>query len=184
MAGKSSKPSEPTGGGAKGKAKAKPKVAAEDEATKLIIKNRRAFFEYEVTDEWECGIALLGTEVKSLRGGQIQLSDAYARFIRGELFLVNANIAPYKMGGYANHEPTRPRKLLMHRIEINRLVGKVDRAGYTLVPLDLHFKGGRIKLEIGLAKGKKQHDKRAGIKDREWNRDKQRLMRNAARGKS
>lgn len=145
------------------------------QGVKLIVKNRRAYFEYEVLDEYEAGLALLGTEVKSLREGNIQLGDAYARFERGELYLVNANIAPYKMGGYANHEPTRPRKLLLHKREIARISAKVGEKGLTLVPLEVYFKRGLAKVKLGLCRGKKLHDKREAIAKRD-------AARAAARG--
>jgi SsrA-binding protein len=159
------KPSEKAGK----KSASKPDVKA-TEGTSLIIKNRRAFFEYEVSEEWEAGIALLGTEVKSLRAGQIQLADAYARFDRGELYLVNVNISPYKMGGYANHVPTRPRKLLLHKRELSRISAKVEQKGFTLIPLSFFWRRGLCKVTIGLCRGKKLHDKRQAIAKRDASR--------------
>jgi SsrA-binding protein len=151
------------------KPKRQPKAQAKggDEGEKLIVKNRRAYFEYEVLDQYEAGIALTGTEVKSLRDGNIQLGDAYARFVRGELFLVNANIAPYKMGGYTNHEPTRPRKLLLHKREIARLSSRVEEKGLTLVPLAVYWKRGLAKVRLGVCRGKKLYDKREAIAKRD-----------------
>ena len=145
------------------------------EGEKLVAKNRRAFFEYEVVDQLEAGIALRGTEVKSLRDGQLQLGDAYARFFGEELFLVNANIAAYKMGGYANHEPTRPRKLLLHKRELARIAAKVQEKGFTVIPLAVYFKRGIAKVKIGVCRGKKLYDKRAAIAKRD-------AARSAARG--
>jgi len=144
----------------------------------LVASNRKARHDYTIVDVVEAGIVLLGSEVKSARAGQVQLADAYAHVIRGEMFLEGMHIAPYQFAvGVGSHEPVRRRKLLLHAEEISALIGKVERAGYTLVPLDLHLTRGRVKLTIGLAKGKKQHDKRASEKDREWERQKQRLMR-------
>ena len=148
---------------------------------KPIASNRRARHEYEILDSLEAGIALRGPEVKSLREGRANLSDAYAIVRGSEVVLRNLHISPYQQAGRENPDPTRDRKLLLHRHEINRLVGQVERAGYTLVPLNLHYCRGRVKLDIGLAKGKKQHDKRETEKLRDWNREKQRLMRTRTR---
>ncbi len=135
---------------------------------KTICKNRRARFQYEITETVEAGLVLVGSEVKSLRDGRAHLSDAYARLNnKGELFLVKAHIEPYTQANNLNHEPDRERKLLMHRREINRLSGKLRERGYTLVPLELYFSGGRAKVELALAKGKKVHDKRHAIAKRE-----------------
>ena len=130
-----------------------------------IVENRKAFHDYFIEERIEAGMSLTGWEVKAIRAGRAHLKEAYVVIKNGELVLVNA-------------DPTRTRKLLLHREEINRLVGKVERAGYTLAPLDLHYKNGRVKIEVGLAKDKKQHDKRDTIKEREWAREQQRLMRN------
>jgi SsrA-binding protein len=144
-----------------------------------IVENRKAFHDYFIEERFEAGLALEGWEVKAVRAGRAHLAEAYVVVKSGELVLLGAHITPLTTASTHVHaDPTRTRKLLMHREEINRLVGKVERAGYTLTPLNLHFKNGRIKLEIGLAKGKKQHDKRATIKEREWNREQQRLLRN------
>jgi len=143
-----------------------------------IVENRKAFHDYFIEERFEAGLALEGWEVKAIRAGRAQLKEAYVVIKDGELMLIGAHISPLSTASTHVHaDPTRTRKLLMHREEINRLVGKVERAGYTLTPIDLHFKAGRIKLEIGLAKGKKQHDKRATIREREWNREQQRLLR-------
>jgi len=144
-----------------------------------IVENRKAFHDYFIEERFEAGLALQGWEVKAVRAGRGHLAEAYVIVKDGELLLIGAHIAPLTTASTHVHaDPVRTRKLLMHREEIARLVGKVERAGYTLTPLNLHFKNGRIKLEVGLAKGKKQHDKRATIKEREWNREQQRLMRN------
>lgn len=144
-----------------------------------IVENRKAFHDYFIEERFEAGLALEGWEVKAIRAGRAHLKEAYVVVKNGEIVLLGAHITPLTQASTHVHaDPTRTRKLLLHRDEINRLVGKVERAGYTLAPLDLHYKSGRIKIEIGLAKGKKQHDKRDTIKEREWNREQQRLLRN------
>ncbi len=144
-----------------------------------IVENRKAFHDYFIEERFEAGLALEGWEVKSIRAGRAQLKEAYVVVKNGELLLIGAHISPLSTASTHVHaDPTRTRKLLMHREEINRLIGKVERAGYTLTPVNLHFKEGRIKLEIGLAKGKKQHDKRATLRERELDREQQRAMRN------
>ena len=144
-----------------------------------IVENRKAFHDYFIEERVEAGLALTGWEVKAIRAGRAHLKEAYVVIKNGELVLIGAHITPLTTAStHVNTDPTRTRKLLMHREEINRLVGKVERAGYTLAPLDLHYKNGRVKIEVGLAKGKKQHDKRDTIKDREWAREQQRLLRN------
>jgi len=144
-----------------------------------IVENRKAFHDYFIEERVEAGLALTGWEVKAIRAGRAHLKEAYVVIKNGELVLIGAHITPLVTAStHVNADPTRTRKLLMHRDEINRLVGKVERAGYTLAPLDLHYKNGRVKIEVGLAKGKKQHDKRDTIKDREWAREQQRLLRN------
>ena len=146
-----------------------------------IVENRKAFHDYFIEERFEAGIALEGWEVKAIRGGRANLKEAYVVVKNGELMLIGAHISPLTTAStHVQPDPTRTRRLLMHREEINRLIGKVERAGYTLTPIDLHYKNGRVKLEIGLAKGKKQHDKRATIKEREWNREQQRLLRSRA----
>jgi SsrA-binding protein len=144
-----------------------------------IAQNKKAFHDYFIEERFEAGMALEGWEVKAIRAARAQLKEAYVTILRGELVLIGSHISPLPTAStHINPDPTRTRKLLMHAEEIGKLVGKVERAGYTLVPLDLHYTRGRIKLEIGLAKGKKQHDKRETEKEREWQREKQRLMRN------
>jgi SsrA-binding protein len=144
-----------------------------------IVENRKAFHDYFIEERVEAGLALTGWEVKAIRAGRAHLKEAYVVIKNGELVLLGAHITPLTTAStHVNADPTRTRKLLMHKEEINRLVGKVERAGYTLAPLDLHYRNGRVKIEVGLAKGKKQHDKRATIKDREWAREQQRLLRN------
>ena len=146
---------------------------------KLICNNKKAFHDYFIEERVEAGLALTGWEVKAIRAGRAHLKEAYVVIKNGELVLIGAHITPLTTAStHVIADPTRTRKLLMHREEINRLVGKVERAGYTLAPLDLHYKNGRVKIEVGLAKGKKQHDKRDTIKDREWAREQQRLLRN------
>lgn len=143
-----------------------------------IVQNKKAFHDFFIEDKYETGVVFEGWEVKSIRAGRVQLKEAYVTIRNGELYLIGCHISPLSTASTHIHpDPTRTRKLLLHAEEIKRLIGKVERAGYTLVPLDLHYKTGRIKLEIGLAKGKKQHDKRDNEKQREWERDKQRLMR-------
>ena len=145
---------------------------------KVITQNRRARFDYHVESKLETGIVLTGTEVKSLREGQAQLSDAYAVGRNGELWLHNANIPPYKPAGpLGNHEPKRARKLLLHKREIERLAEKQQKAGYSLVPLSMYFKDGRVKVELGIAKGKTGVDRREDIAEREAKREMDRARR-------
>lgn len=149
-----------------------------DDGRKLIAENRRARFDYMIEDTIEAGIQLLGTEVKSLRGGRANIAESYASTEKGELWLINATIPEYPPAGQFNHEPRRPRKLLVRSKELKRLAGAVEREGRTLAPLKLYFNArGIAKLEIALAKGKKAHDKRAATKDREWKRQQSRLLR-------
>ena len=143
-----------------------------------IVQNRKAFHDYFIEERYEAGMALDGWEVKSIRAGRAQLSDGYVMVRGAEIFLVGANIAPLPtVSTHFVPDPRRSRKLLLRAEEIKRLIGKVEQRGYTLVPLDLHFNKGRIKLEIGLAKGKLKHDKRADEREKQWNREKQRLLR-------
>lgn len=145
---------------------------------KTVAENRRARFDYFIEDTYEAGIALTGTEVKSLRFGEGSIAEAYAEVAAEEVWLVNANIPEFSHGNRFNHEPKRPRKLLLHEREINKLHGAVAREGMTLVPLSIYFNGrGRAKVELALAKGKKTHDKRETIKERDWKREQQRLLR-------
>jgi len=149
----------------------------EQDGHKIIARNKRARHDYQILDTWEAGIVLTGTEVKSLRDGKANLTDSFGILKDGELFLLNLHIAPYEQGNRFNHEPTRTRKLLMHRKEIRKLIGAVERQGLTLVPLDLYFKGGVAKLTLALGKGKKLHDKRADERKREDQRDMARAVR-------
>lgn len=143
-----------------------------------IVQNKKAFHDYFIEERYEAGLALEGWEVKAIRAGRAQLKESYVVIQKGELFLIGSHISPLPTAStHVNPDPVRTRKLLLHREEVNRLIGKVERAGYTLVALDLHYTKGRIKLEIGLAKGKKKHDMRETEKKREWEREKQRLMR-------
>ena len=152
--------------------------ADKKEPARLIAENRRARYDYFIEERLEAGIVLQGWEVKSMRAGKAQVAEAYVYLKEGEAFLFGANITPLKTAStHLIPDPIRTRKLLLNKSELSRLVGSVERKGYTLVPLDLHWKGGRAKLEIGLAKGKKQHDNRATEKDRDWNRDKARILR-------
>jgi SsrA-binding protein len=151
---------------------------------KVICTNRRVRHDYHILETMEAGIALVGTEVKSLREGQANLKDSYAAINMGELFLHNAHISPYSKGNRANHDPTRKRKLLMHDREIRRLIGRVQEKGFTLVPLRLYFNdAGKVKVEIGLAKGKREIDKRRQIAEREAERDLRREIKERERKK-
>jgi SsrA-binding protein len=140
-------------------------------AVRTVATNRKARHDYHIDDTFEAGIALTGTEIKSIRAGRVSLRDSYATIKEGELWLLNTHIAPYQQGTYANHEPRRPRKLLMHRREINRITGKLQEKGFTLVPLRLYLKNNLAKVELGLARGKKQYDKRAALRQRETRRE-------------
>ena len=143
-----------------------------------IAENRRARFDYAIEEPYECGIVLEGWEVKAIRAGQVQLTDGYVLIRDGELYLIGCRINPLNTAStHVNPQAERTRKLLMHKDQIRRLIGKVEQKGYTLVPLNLHYKGGRVKVEIALAKGKAQHDKRETEKKRDWEREKSRLMR-------
>ncbi len=143
-----------------------------------IVENKKAYHDYFIEERFEAGLALEGWEVKAIRAGRAQLKESYVVVRKAEIVLLGAHITPLITAStHVRADATRTRKLLMHREEINRLVGKVERAGYTLVPLNLHYSKGNIKIEIGLAKGKKQHDKRESEKERDWNREKQRLLR-------
>jgi SsrA-binding protein len=143
-----------------------------------IAENRKAQHDYFVEERYEAGLELQGWEVKAIRAGRAQLKEAYVIVQSEEIFLIGAHISPLAAAStHVQADPVRTRKLLLHAEEIRRLIGKVDRAGYTLVPLDLHYVRGRVKINIGLAKGKKQHDKRAAEKEKEWKREQQRLLR-------
>ena len=146
-----------------------------------IVQNRKAYHDYFIEERYEAGMVLEGWEVKAIRAGLVSLGEAYVIVREGALYLIGCHITALPTAStHVQPDPTRTRKLLLKAEEVSRLIGKVERAGYTLVPLDLHYRGGWIKAEIGLAKGKKQHDKRASEKERDWQREKQRLMRKKA----
>jgi SsrA-binding protein len=147
------------------------------EGSRLIVQNRKARHDFEILDSFETGIVLQGTEVKSLREGKVNLKDSYAAAEKGEIFLYNVHISHYEAGNYFNHEPERPRKLLLHRSEIRRLIGRTDQQGLTLVPLKMYFKKGRAKVELGLVKGKRQYDKRRDIAQRQADREVERALK-------
>ncbi len=143
-----------------------------------IVQNKKAYHDYFIEEKYESGMVLEGWEVKAIRAGRVQLKEAYVVIRKGELYLIGCHISSLPTAStHILPDPVRTRKLLLHTEQIKRLIGKVERSGYTLVALDMHYKAGRIKLEVGLAKGKKQHDKRESEKQKEWERDKQRLMR-------
>jgi SsrA-binding protein len=156
-------------------------VADDPDGKKIIARNRKARYEYEILDTFEAGMALLGPEVKALREGKASLGDAYADIRRGQVYLVNAHIGAYEQAGRANAPPLRERKLLLHRREIAKLEGRVVERGLTLVPLSLYFLRGRAKVELALARGKRRYDKRQAIRNRETDRDLARTMRNRNR---
>jgi SsrA-binding protein len=143
----------------------------------VISENRKARFDYQIIETFEAGMVLTGSEVKSIRNKQVQLKDSYISFVGNEAFLQNAHISEYKASSYNNHQPERLRKLLLHRIELNKIYTAIREKGLSCVPLLVYFKNGRVKLEIALAKGKKLHDKRESIKDREVKRDLQQQMK-------
>ena len=147
---------------------------------KIISNNRKARFNYFFNEFYEAGIVLKGSEVKSLRDGKANISESYAFDIGGEIFLVNSHIPAYKESSYNNHDPKRNRKLLLNKKEINKLMGRVNREGLTLIPTKLYFKNGKAKVEIAVAKGKKQYDKRQVKKKRDWNREKARFFRKSS----
>jgi SsrA-binding protein len=142
-----------------------------EQAQKLIADNRKAFHDFHVLETWEAGLALLGTEVKAIREGRVNLRDSFARLDNGEIWLLNVHISPYSHSGYAFHDERRQRKVLMHRHEIQKLTGKIQEKGMTLVPLQLYFKKGRVKVALALVKGKQLHDKRETIRRREVDRE-------------
>jgi SsrA-binding protein len=149
---------------------------SDDDAIKNICRNKRAFHEYAISDTLECGIVLKGTEVKSLREGVANLEDAYAKIDAGEVWLIGSDIPEYTMGNKLNHKPKRARKLLLHKREIAKFAGKAAQKGFTLVPLRMYFKDGRAKVELGIARGKQQHDKRQDQKTAEAKREMRRAM--------
>ena len=157
---------------------ARPQSAAEFDKKKIVAENRRARFDFAIDQVFEAGIALQGTEVKSLRFGEGTIAESYAEVKGNEVWLINSNIPEFSHGNRHNHEPKRPRKLLLSGREINKMYAGVARQGMTLVPLSVYFNSrGRAKVELAIAKGKKAHDKRESIKERDWKRDKQRLMK-------
>jgi SsrA-binding protein len=152
------------------------KKTGDEDGIKVVCRNKRAFHEYAIFDTLECGLALTGTEVKSLRDGRASLEDAYARVEDGEVWLIGSDIPEYAMGNRMNHKPKRPRKLLLHRREIGKFAGKASQRGYTLVPLRLYFKNGLAKVELAVARGKQTHDKREDRKEQEAQREIRRAM--------
>jgi len=159
-------------------------VAEKDErekAQRLIADNRKARHDYHILETYEAGVALLGTEVKAIREGRVNLRDSYARTDGGEVWMINVHISPYSHRGYADHPETRQRKLLLHRHEIRKLIGRIAEKGLTLVPLQMYFKNGRVKVLVGLARGKQAHDKRETIRRREVDRETRTAMKIARR---
>ena len=152
-----------------------------EQAQKSIAENRKAFHDYHILETFEAGVQLVGTEVKAIREGNVNLHDSFARVDDGEVWVYNIHINPYSHRGYSDHEPTRKRKLLLHRQEIRKLIGRTVERGMTLVPLRLYYKGGRIKLAVSLAKGKQSHDKREAIRKREVDRETRAAMKNRHR---
>ena len=159
---------------------ASPKTERE-KAQRTIAENRKARHDYHVLETWEAGVALLGTEVKSIREGRVNLRDSYARVDNGEVWMLNVHISPYSHRGSADHQELRQRKLLLHRDEIRKMVGKVAEKGLTLVPLELYFKSGRVKVLLGLARGKQEHDKRETIRRREVDRETRAAVKSRSR---
>lgn len=155
-------------------------IAVSDES-RVVTVNRQAYHDYFVDETFEAGIALTGTEVKSIRGGKVNLRGAYARVKGGEVWLEGAHIAVYEQGTYMNHDPMRPRKLLLHRREIDRLIGRIQAKGLTLIPLKLYFKHNHVKIELGLCRGKKLYDKRESIRERETQRELARVTKQRMR---
>ncbi len=147
---------------------------------KIICLNRKASFNYFFEQLIEAGIVLKGSEIKSIRNGKVNISESYAVEKGGEIFLINSHIASYKEASYSDHNPTDERKLLFNKKEVNKLIGKVNRDGFSLIPTKMYFKKGKAKLEVAIAKGKKKYDKRQTIKNRQWNRDKSRYVRRSS----
>lgn len=148
---------------------------------KIVATNKKAYHDYHIEETYEAGMALRGTEVKSLREGRANLKDSFARIDKDEIFLLNCHISPYSHGNIANHDPLRTRKLLLHRREIQRLIGKIQQKGYALIPLKIYFKNEKAKVELGLAKGKKAYDKREDIKKREAGREMEKAFKEGNR---
>ncbi len=149
----------------------------QSEKIKLIAQNKKAYHDFEIGEKFEAGMVLLGTEVKSLRDGRANLKDSYAKVKKNEVFLVGLHISPYSHASYDNHDPERVRKLLLHRSEIKKLLGKTQERGFSLVPLKVYFKDGRVKVEIALARGKKEYDKRHSLKKKEETREMDRIKK-------
>ena len=147
---------------------------AKQSGIKLIANNKKAYHEYFIEDKYECGIELFGTEIKSLRMGKCSIKEAYVKIDRGEAFIIGMNISPYEKGNIFNRDPLRPRKLLLHKAEINRLFSKIKESGYTIVPLEVYLNNGLVKVKIALAKGKKLYDKRADIQKKDMKREAER----------
>ena len=141
-----------------------------ESGNKLIANNKKAYYDYFIEDKYEAGLVLHGTEVKSLRMGKCSIKESYVQIINGEVYIINMNITPYEKGNIFNRDPLRPKKLLLHKQEINKLAGKISQQGYTIVPLQVYISNGKMKIEIGVGKGKKNYDKRETIKEREDNR--------------
>jgi SsrA-binding protein len=148
-----------------------PEKSSREQAQRIIAENRKAYHDYHILETLEAGVALLGTEVKSIREGRVNLRDSYARPEKGEVWMMNVHISPYSHRGYADHAEMRQRKLLLHRHEIRKLIGRTMEKGFTLVPLQLYFKNGRVKVLLGIARGKQAHDKRETIRRREIERE-------------
>lgn len=153
-----------------------------NESVKVVATNRKAYHDYFIEDRFEAGLVLTGTEIKSVRAGQVNLRDSFATIKNGELWLINSHIAAYERGTLFNHDPRRPRKLLMHRREINRLAGKIQEKGLTLIPLRMYLKNNRAKVELGLARGQRHYDKRATLREKETRREVEREMARHRRG--
>ncbi len=149
----------------------------DSEARKLVANNKRAYHDYFIEEKYECGIELFGTEVKSIRQGKCSIKEAYVNIDRGEAFIDGMNISPYEKGNIFNRDPLRRKRLLLHKAEIMKLAGRVQAKGYTLVPLEVYFRNGRVKVEIGLARGKKLYDKRADLKEKSMRREAERDLR-------
>ena len=154
---------------------------AQEKSSRRIAENRKAYHDYHIEEKMEAGLELQGTEVKSLRQGRVNLSDSYAAVQNGELWLIGMHISPYEQGNVFNRDPMRPKKLLMHRSEINRLAGLVQRQGYALIPLEIYLKNGLMKVQLGLCKGKKLYDKREDNAKRDAERDMERALRDRQR---
>ena len=152
-------------------------VANKSSSEKIICKNRKAWHDYSIDEKYEAGIVLKGSEIKSCRLGKVNLKDSYAKIKDGGLFLINTHISPYDYANQFNHDPLRERKLLLHKGEIKRLIGKINERGMTLIPLSMYLKNGKAKVELGLARGKKLYDKRESIKKKTENRDLERSLR-------